>query len=212
MKIKPVLGHLYVQVLIAVALGVLVGAVWPDVGTALKPLGDAFVKLVKFMIAPIVFCTIVSGITSMKDTRRVGPTLLRSLGLFYALTALALALGLAAVMLLHPGAGMHVDPAHLDAGVTAKYSAQAQHDTPADFLLGLIPTTFDGAFADGEVLPVLLIAVLCGFASTRLGPAGQLALDVVNSFNRVLFVVFLDGEGCCAASGTASRSAPRKER
>ena len=106
------------DILIGVALGVLVGALWPDLGTNLKPLGDAFVKLVRFMIAPIVFGTIVSGITSMSDAKRVGPTLLRSLGLFYALTALALALGLAAVLLLHPGTGMHVDPAHLDASVS----------------------------------------------------------------------------------------------
>jgi len=190
MKIKTILGHLYVQVLIGVALGVLVGALWPDLGTNLKPLGDAFVKLVRFMIAPIVFGTIVSGITSMSDAKRVGPTLLRSLGLFYALTALALALGLAAVLLLHPGTGMHVDPAHLDASVSAKYSGEARHNSLADFLLGLIPTTFVGAFADGEILPVLLIATLCGFAFAKLGSAGKVALDVITSFNRVLFVVF----------------------
>lgn len=190
MKIKSILGHLYVQVLIAVALGILVGALWPDLGAGLKPLGDAFVKVVKFMIAPIVFCTIVSGITSMSDAKRVGPTLLRSLGLFYALTALALALGLAAVLILHPGAGMHVDPTHLDASVAAKYSSQVGDTSPAEFLMSLIPNTFVGAFADGEVLPVLVIALLCGFAFTRLGPAGTLALDVINSFSRVFFVVF----------------------
>jgi len=190
MKIKSILGHLYVQVLIGVALGILVGALWPDLGAGLKPLGDAFVKVVKFMIAPIVFCTIVSGITSMSDAKRVGPTLLRSLGLFYALTALALALGLAAVLILHPGTGMHVDPAHLDASVAAKYSSQVGDSSPAEFLMSLIPNTFVGAFADGEVLPVLVIALLCGFAFTRLGPAGALALDVINSFSRVFFVVF----------------------
>ncbi|ASN53469.1 C4-dicarboxylate transporter DctA [Sinomonas sp. R1AF57] len=190
MKIKAILGHLYVQVLIGVGLGILVGALWPDLGADLKPLGDGFVKLVKFMIAPIVFCTIVSGITSLTDTKKIGPTLLRSLGLFYALTALALALGLASVMLFQPGAGMHVDPAHLDAGVAAKYTSQIHNNTPVDFLLSLIPTTFVGAFADGEVLPVLLIALLCGFAFTRLGSAGKLALDVVNSFNKLLFVIF----------------------
>ena len=190
MKIKPILGHLYVQVLLGVALGILVGALWPDLGAGLKPLGDAFVKLVKFMIAPIVFCTIVSGITSMTDVKKVGPTLLRALGLFYALTALALALGLGAVVLLHPGTGMHVDPAHLDGSVAAKVSGELKDSTPVEFLLGLIPTTFVGAFADGQVLPVLLLALLCGFAFTRLGPTGQLALDVVNSFNRLFFVVF----------------------
>src|SRR6478752_2920498 len=190
MKIKSILGHLYVQVLIGVALGVLVGSLWPDLGAGLKPIGDGFVKLVKFMIAPIVFCTIVGGITSLTDTKKVGPTLIRSLGLFYVLTALALALGLAAVMLLQPGAGMHIDPAHLDSSVAAKYTSQLPSSNPVDFLLSIIPTTFVGAFADGEVLPVLVIALLCGFGFSKLGAPGQQALNVVNSFNKLLFVVF----------------------
>ncbi|MDQ0031460.1 C4-dicarboxylate transporter DctA [Arthrobacter bambusae] len=190
MKIKSILGHLYVQVLIGVGLGILVGALWPDLGASLKPLGDGFVKLVKFMIAPIVFCTIVSGITSLTDTKKVGPTLLRSLGLFYALTAVALALGLAAVMLFQPGAGMHINPAHLDSSVASKYTSQLPSSNPVDFILSIIPTSFVGAFADGDVLPVLVIALLCGFAFSKLGAPGRLALDIVNSFNKVLFVVF----------------------
>ncbi|WP_136609166.1 C4-dicarboxylate transporter DctA [Sinomonas albida] len=190
MKIKSVLGHLYVQVLIGVGLGILVGAFWPDLGSSLQPLGDGFVKLVKFLIAPIVFCTIVSGITSLTDTKKVGPTLLRSLGLFYTLTALALALGLGAVLLFQPGAGMHIDPAHLNGSVASKYTSQLPSSNPADFLLNIIPTTLVGAFANGEVLPVLLVALLCGFAFTKLGAPGKIALDVVNSFNRLLFVVF----------------------
>jgi len=190
MKIKSILGHLYVQVLIGVALGVVVGALWPDLGASLKPIGDGFVKLVKFMIAPIVFCTIVGGITSLRDTKKVGPTLVRSLGLFYALTALALALGLAAVMLFQPGAGMHIDPTHLDSSVAQKYTTQLPSSNPVDFILSIIPTTFVGAFADGEVLPVLVIALLCGFAFSRLGEPGKMALSVVNSFNKLLFIMF----------------------
>lgn len=190
MKIKSILGHLYVQVLIGVGLGILVGALWPDLGSSLKPLGDGFVKLVKFMIAPIVFCTIVSGITSLTDTKKVGPTLLRSLGLFYALTAVALAIGLGAVMLFQPGAGMHINPAHLDTSVASKYTSQLPSGNPVDFVMSIIPSSFVGAFADGEVLPVLVIALLCGFAFSRLGAPGQLALNVVNSFNKLLFVVF----------------------
>ena len=190
MKIKTFLGHLYVQVLIGVALGVLVGALWPGLGSSLQPLGDGFVKLLKFMIAPIVFCTIVSGITSLTDTKKIGPTLIRSLGLFYVLTALALVIGLGAVMLFQPGSGMHIDPAHLNASVASKYTNQLPSKNPADFLLSIIPTTLVGAFANGEILPVLLIALLCGFAFNKLGAPGKLALDLVNSFNRVLFVVF----------------------
>ncbi|GAA5194276.1 C4-dicarboxylate transporter DctA [Arthrobacter gyeryongensis] len=190
MKIKSILGHLYVQVLIGVGLGILVGALWPDLGSALKPLGDGFVKLVKFMIAPIVFCTIVSGITSLTDTKKVGPTLLRSLGLFYVLTGAALAIGLGAVMLFQPGAGMHINPAHLDTSVASKYTSQLPSSNPVDFVMSIIPSSFVGAFADGEVLPVLVIALLCGFAFSKLGATGQLALNVVNSFNKLLFVVF----------------------
>ncbi|UKA75282.1 C4-dicarboxylate transporter DctA [Arthrobacter sp. FW306-07-I] len=190
MKIKSILGHLYVQVLIGVALGVVVGAFWPDLGASLKPIGDGFVKLVKFMIAPIVFCTIVGGITSLRDTKKVGPTLVRSLGLFYALTALALALGLAAVTLFQPGAGPHIDPTHLDSSVAQKYTTQLPSSNPVDFILSIIPTTFVGAFADGEVLPVLVIALLCGFAFSRLGEPGKMALNVVNSFNKLLFIMF----------------------
>src|SRR5207237_5419322 len=146
---------LYVQVLIGLALGIAVGHFWPEFGAGLKPLGDGFVKLVKMMIAPIVFCTIVSGITSLNDTREIGKTLLKSMGLFYALTILALLTGLAAVLLLQPGAGMHIDPTHLDAGIAAKYSSQIPPRGFTEFVLHIIPGSFFGAFADGEVLPVL---------------------------------------------------------
>ncbi|WP_284976891.1 C4-dicarboxylate transporter DctA [Arthrobacter sp. efr-133-TYG-104] len=190
MKIKSILGHLYVQVLIGVALGVLIGSLWPNLGSALQPIGDGFVKLVKFMIAPIVFCTIVGGITSLTDTKKVGPTLVRSLGLFYVLTALALAFGLAAVMLFQPGAGLHINPAHLDSSVAAKYTGQLPSSNPVDFILSIIPSSFVGAFANGEVLPVLVIALLCGFGFSKLGAPGQQALSVVSSFNKLLFVIF----------------------
>jgi Na+/H+-dicarboxylate symporter len=110
MKSAKLLKLLYVQVLIGLVLGIAVGHWWPEFGAALKPLGDGFVKLVKMMIAPIVFCTIVSGITSLNDSKQIGKTLLKSMGLFYALTILALLTGLASVFLLQPGAGMHIDP------------------------------------------------------------------------------------------------------
>ena len=119
MKPAKLFKLLYVQVLVGLVLGITVGHYWPEIGAALKPLGDGFVKLVKMMIAPIVFCTIVSGITSLSDSREIGKTLLKSMGLFYALTILALLTGLAAVFVLQPGAGMHIDPKHLDAAVAA---------------------------------------------------------------------------------------------
>jgi len=184
-----VLKHLYVQVLIGLVIGITVGHYWPDFGAALKPLGDGFVKLVKMMIAPVVFCTIVSGITSLNDSKEIGKTLLKSMGLFYVLTILALLTGLAAVMLLQPGHGMHIDPTHLDASVAAKFGNQAPQGF-TEFALHIIPHSFFGAFAEGEVLPVLLLAVLCGFGLTRIGKAAQPVLDSIDGFSHMLFAAF----------------------
>jgi aerobic C4-dicarboxylate transport protein len=181
---------LYVQVIIGLVLGITVGHYWPDIGAALKPLGDGFVKLVKMMIAPIVFCTIVSGITSLGDSKEIGKTLLKAMGLFYALTILALLTGLAAVFLLQPGAGMHIDPTHLDAAIAAKFTSQVPPRGFVEFVMHIIPASFFGAFAEGEVLPVLLLAVLCGFGLTRIGGAGRVVLEGIDSFAHMLFAAF----------------------
>jgi Na+/H+-dicarboxylate symporter len=183
------LNHLYVQVLIGLVIGITVGHYWPEFGAALKPLGDGFVKLVKMMIAPIVFCTIVSGITSLNDSKEIGKTLLKSMGLFYVLTILALFTGLTAVLLLQPGHGMHIDPTHLDASVAAKFGNKAPQGF-TEFALHIIPNSFFGAFAEGEVLPVLLLAVLCGFGLTRIGKAAQPVLDSIDGFSHMLFSAF----------------------
>jgi Na+/H+-dicarboxylate symporter len=183
------LKHLYVQVLIGLAIGITVGHYWPEFGAGLKPLGDGFVKLVKMMIAPIVFCTIVSGITSLNDSKEIGKTLIKSMGLFYVLTVLALFTGLAAVMLLQPGIGMHIDPAHLDASVAAKFGNKAPQGF-TEFALHIIPHSFFGAFSDGEVLPVLLLAVLCGFGLTRIGEPARPVLDSIDGFSHMLFAAF----------------------
>ena len=190
MKPTQLFKLLYVQVLVALVIGITVGHYWPEFGAVLKPLGDGFVKLVKMMIAPIVFCTIVSGITSLNDSREIGKTLLKSMGLFYALTILALLTGLAAVFLLQPGAGMHIDPKQLDAAVAAKYASQVPPRGFTEFVLHIIPASFFGAFADGEVLPVLLLSVLCGFGLTRIGPAGRAVLDGIDGFAHMLFSAF----------------------
>lgn len=190
MKPAKLVKLLYVQVLIGLALGITVGHYWPEFGAALKPLGDGFVKLVKMMIAPIVFCTIVSGITSLNDSREIGKTLLKSMGLFYALTILALLTGLAAVFLMQPGVGMHIDPAHLDTSIAAKYSSQVPPRGFTEFVLHIIPGSFFGAFAEGEVLPVLLLSVLCGFGLTRIGSVGRSVLDGIDSFAHMLFAAF----------------------
>lgn len=190
MQASRLLRQLYVQVLIGLALGIAVGHWWPEIGAALKPFGDGFVKLVKMMIAPVVFCTIVSGITSLREGGGIGRTLVKAMGLFYALTIVALLTGLAAVFLLQPGAGMHIDPAHLDAAVAAKYSAQVPPRGFTEFVLHIIPSSFFGAFAEGEVLPVLLLSVLCGFGLTKIGAAAKPVLDAIDGFSHMLFTAF----------------------
>jgi aerobic C4-dicarboxylate transport protein len=189
-KAKKFYKALYFQVVVGLTLGILVGHVWPDFGASLKPLGDGFVKLVKMMIAPVVFCTIVSGITSLNDTREIGKTLVKSMALFYALTAAALLVGLAAVMIIQPGSGMHVSPTSLDPTVAARYAKQAAPVGFVDFVLHIIPNSFFGAFADGEVLPVLLVAILVGFGLTRVGKAGEPVTLGIESFAHVLFAAF----------------------
>lgn len=187
---KPFYRVLYVQVLIGLMLGVLTGHFWPEFGAALKPLGDGFVKLVKMMIAPIVFCTIVSGINSISDSREVARTLVKSMALFYLLTVLALLAGLIAVSLIQPGAGMHVSVNMLDPSVAAKFTKQAAATGFAEFVLHIIPHSFFGAFADGEVLPVLLLSVVIAFGLSRAGDGGVVVAKAIASFSQVLFVSF----------------------
>lgn len=187
---KPFYRILYVQVLIGLMLGVLTGHFWPEFGAALKPFGDGFVKLVKMMIAPIVFCTIVSGINSISDSREVARTLVKSMALFYLLTALALLAGLMAVSLIQPGGGMHVSVDTLDPSIAAKFTKQAAATGFADFMLHIIPHSFFGAFADGEVLPVLLLSVVIAFGLSRAGDGGVVVAKAIASFSQVLFVSF----------------------
>ena len=183
-------NHLYFRVLVGMFAGIVVGHFWPDVGASLKPLGDAFVKIVKMMIAPVVFCTIVSGITSMSDNREIAKTLIKAMGLFYALTITALVIGLVTVHLLKPGVGMNIDPASIDPAVVAQYTNHAAPSGFVDFLMHLIPTTFFAPFAEGEVLPVLVIAIITGFALTRVGSAGAPVTQGIEAFSHVLFNAF----------------------
>ena len=187
---KKIYHSLYIQVLIGLVLGILVGYLWPDFGASLKVLGDGFVRLVKMMIAPVVFCTIVLGITSMSEKRGVGKTLLKALGLFYALTIVALVIGLVAVFVLRPGVGMNIDPASIDKSVVQQYATRAAALSFSEFFLHIIPHTFFGAFSEGEVLPVLFLAIVIGFAVTRVGAAGQLVVEGIEAFSHVLFAAF----------------------
>ncbi|WP_322085128.1 C4-dicarboxylate transporter DctA [Burkholderia sp. BCC1999] len=189
MRLARLLRSLYVQVLLAMMLGMGIGHAWPAAGAMLKPLSDAFVGLVKMTIAPIVFCTIVSGITSLANGKAIGRTIMRALALFYLLTAAALALGLVTAYVLQPGAGMHIDVHHLDASVLAPYAKHAEPQGLVAFGLSVIPNTMLGAFANGDVLPVLLLSLLFGFSLNAHPRAGRPVLALIDGVAQVVFRV-----------------------
>jgi aerobic C4-dicarboxylate transport protein len=181
--------HLYVQVLIAIVVGVLLGHFYPDLGAQMKPFGDAFIKLIKMLIAPIIFCTVVHGIASMQDLKRVGRVGLKALIYFEVMTTLALVIGLVVVNVWQPGAGMNVDPAALDTRAIATYTQRAAQQSTVDFLMHIIPATVVGAFAEGEILQVLFVAVLFAFALQALGDYGRPLLHVIDQTAHVFFKI-----------------------
>jgi aerobic C4-dicarboxylate transport protein len=180
-------GQLWFQVLVGTALGIGLGLIWPKVGVQLKPLGDAFVNLVRMMIAPIIFCTVVHGVASINDMGRAGRTALKALVYFEVITTIALIIGLVTVNLWKPGAGMILPATGLDVGAVKPYLAQAQHQTVTAYLMAIIPDTFVGAFTGGGVLPVLFVAVLFACGLIRLGSAGKPVLAMVDTAGRVAF-------------------------
>src|ERR1700745_1591702 len=170
---QPWYRILYVQVLIAIALGILVGYFYPDLGKELKPLGDAFIALIKMMIAPVIFCTVVHGISSMGDLKRVGRVGLKALIYFEAVSTVALAVGLIVGEILKPGAGFNIDPASIDAKSVATYVTQAKEQGIVAHLMAIIPDSYFGALARGDLLQVLLVSILSGFAIAFMGKAGE---------------------------------------
>lgn len=177
---KPWYRHLYAQVLCAIVLGVLLGHFYPSIGTAMKPLGDGFIKLIKMLIAPIIFCTVVHGIASMEDMKKVGRVGVKALLYFELMTTIALIIGLVVVNLWQPGAGMNIDPAHLDTSAIATYTAKATEQSSLEFFMHIIPGTVVGAFADGEILQVLLFAILFAFSLHWLGERGKPLLNMID--------------------------------
>jgi len=178
---------LYLQVLAAIVVGVMVGYLWPDFGASLKPLGDGFIKLVKMLIAPIIFATVVVGLAGMGDLKKVGRVGGRALLYFEIVSTLALIIGLVVANVFMPGAGVHANAASLDAKAVAGYTKAAQGQSTTDFLLHIIPNTFVGAFAEGEILQVLLLAVLFGIALGQIGEHGRPVLNLINEVARVIF-------------------------
>jgi aerobic C4-dicarboxylate transport protein len=184
---RPWFKILYIQVLIAIAAGVLIGHLWPDLGKALKPLGDGFISLIKMMIAPVIFCTVVHGIGSMRDLKKVGRVGVKTLFYFEAVSTLALAIGLIVGELVQPGKGFNIDVASLDPKAVANYVTKAHEEGVVAHLLAIIPDTFMDAFAKGDLLQVLLISILSGFAISRLGALGDKINDVIDAMAKVFF-------------------------
>ncbi|ODT88505.1 dicarboxylate/amino acid:cation symporter [Phenylobacterium sp. SCN 70-31] len=184
---RPWWTQLYVQVLVAITLGALIGHVWPATGEALKPLGDAFIKLVKMIIAPVIFLTVVTGIAGMRDLSKVGGVAGKAFAYFIVVSSFALLVGLVVANVVRPGAGMNIDPASLDPAVVAGYASKSHDMTIVGFLMDIIPSTVAGAFVDGNILQVLFFSIPFGLALAMIGDRGQPALDVLNSVGEAFF-------------------------
>jgi len=186
---KPFYTHLYAQVLTAIVFGVLLGYFYPQLGEQMKPLGDGFIKLIKMLIAPIIFCTVVHGIASMEDLKKVGRVGLKALIYFEVVTSLALIVGLVVVNVLQPGAGTNADPKTIDTKSIQAYTTKAGQQSTVDFLMHIIPNTIVGAFAEGEILQVLFFAVLFAFALSMMGERCKPVLNFIDIISHTLFNV-----------------------
>ena len=184
---RPWYSILYVQVLIAIAIGIALGHFYPKTGAAMKPLGDGFIALIKMMIAPVIFCTVVHGIASMSDLTKVGRIGLKTLLYFEVISTLALAIGLVVGELVHPGAGFNIDAAALDPNAVKSYVQGAKGESVVAHLQAIIPNSFFGALANGDLLQVLLVSILSGFAISRLGELGERIAFVVDAAAKVFF-------------------------
>ena len=184
---RPLYKDLSLQILVAMLLGALVGYLWPQSADSMRPLGDLFIRLVRMIVAPIIFCTVVHGIASVGEAKRVGRVAMKALIYFEIVTTIALVLGLVLVNIWAPGAGMNVDPATLADSAAPTSSRTARPVGYGEFLLSLVPTSAVGAFAEGDVLPVLFFSVMFAFALLALGPKGEPIVDAIHAVSQVLF-------------------------
>jgi aerobic C4-dicarboxylate transport protein len=186
---KPLYTTLYAQVIFAIVCGVLFGYFFPEQGAALKPLGDAFIKLIKMLIAPIIFCTVVTGIAGMQDMKKIGRVGGKALLYFELVSTSALVIGLVVVNVVKPGVGMNADVSSLDASALTSYTSAVKSSGTVDFLVNVIPITLVDAFAKGEILQVLLVSVLLGFAFAQAGERARPAVQFIEQFSHALFIV-----------------------
>jgi aerobic C4-dicarboxylate transport protein len=179
---------LYFQVITGILIGVALGALYPSAGESMKPLGDGFIKVVRMMIGPVIFCTVVTGIASIGDMKKLGRVGVKALLYFEVVTTISLLIGLAVVKIVQPGAGINANPATLDAKAVAQYTTSGQQLHAADFLLNIIPDTIMGAFARGEILQILFVAILFGVALASF-EQGKLVVQVIDAITKWLFKV-----------------------
>jgi aerobic C4-dicarboxylate transport protein len=184
---RPFWKTLYFQVLVAIALGILAGWLFPDFGRALKPLGDGFIKLVKMIITPVIFLTVVTGIAGMSDLKAFGRVGAKAMAYFLTFSTLALAVGLVVGNVARPGAGLNIDPATLDAGAVSTYVGKAKEQSVTDFVLHIIPDTAISAFTSGEILQVLFVAILFGVALALIGEKGERVLGTLRTLTAIVF-------------------------
>ena len=184
---RKLYSSLYIQVLFAIFVGILIGHFYPDTGTKLKPLGDGFIKLVKMLIGPVIFCTITTGMAGMQDLKKVGTVGVKSLIYFEVLTTVALVIGLVAINLLQPGVGMNIDASKLDVTELNALTAGKKPTTAVNFFLDIIPNNVVDAFAQGDLLQILLFSVLFGMAAAKLGTRIQPVTIFIKGFSDILF-------------------------
>jgi aerobic C4-dicarboxylate transport protein len=184
---KKLYQHLYFQVLCAIVIGILLGHFYPSLGESMKPLGDGFIKLIKMLIAPIIFFTVVHGIASTGDLKKVGRVGIKALIYFEVMTTLALAIGYISMKLVEPGVGMNVDPSTLDATAIQGFTAKAKEQGIIEYLMHIIPSTVVGAFAEGDILQVLLLAILFAFALQFMGERGKPLLAIIDTTSHAFF-------------------------
>jgi aerobic C4-dicarboxylate transport protein len=183
------LKSLYVQVIIAILIGILLGALYPAFAIQLKPLGDAFIKLIKMMIGPVIFCTIVNGIAGMENTKKVGRVGVKAIIYFEIVTTFALLIGLVVVNVFKPGVGMNIDPASLDMKSVESYMSQSKTVGVQDFLLNIIPENIINALSNGNILQVLFFSILLGLAISKIGPKGRPLLSAIKSIEDAMFAI-----------------------
>ena len=188
-RIRKSLSKLYVQVLIGIFAGILVGHLYPDIGSQLKPLGDLFIKLIRMLLAPIIFASVVVGIARMNDLHEAGRVGVKAVVYFEIASTIALAVGLVVVNVIKPGSGMNIDPAHIDSSAIANYTHAAQEHGLLEFFMSIVPNSIVGAFANGEILPIIFFSLLLAISLARLGPRTAPFVDMLDMFLQGMFGV-----------------------